>query len=360
MSRRAGASVAKPTDAAPSPFIDGKDPKVRTVRRLELVCSLPYQQTPEQLQKSYVLHPLFRETTLYTFPARTDLHCYHCVHPFETPPLFLPIEYRPERREYVGFGVFCSPGCAKRYAIERPTFNTPNQMTHIAQLAREMGVTNPVCPAPPQLRLKIFGGDLSIDEFRAMSQQGVSVILHVPPFVTHAMVFEQRRKAQQTTVDPVASVDDAPQPIVLHKARDEGADDRWKVKGLTMPLEPTMGDTTAMEMDHQPLEPAYLKYMEEKRKEGPKAADAAQSILNPSAPSTAAAATAPVKGSVMKRQGGKQSRANKPNAAKATKTITDGVVLPSSTSGTSKPNNDAKRGSLRAFMKHAGVEPAKS
>jgi hypothetical protein len=308
---------------------------------MELICSAPYQQTADQVNKRYVSHPMFRESENLTWPMKTDIPCYHCLEPFEGTPFFLPMEFRPDRHEYVGYGIFCWPSCAKRYGIEHPMYNTPNQMTYLAQLAREMGITEPVCPAPPQIRLRRMGGDLTVDKFRELSRQNVHVVVHHPPFITWAMVFEERRR---NTVTEASENDDAvmePQtvesfPGMLQKPEEE----RWKVTGLRAPSEPAVGDTSAIDMDVcQPVAAAYDQFLEQKRV-GSIAISSAAAVINKSNP-------VPLpKGSTMKAPHVKRQRSAETSATKTTKTSAADVPQAPKQVAT-----DLKRGSLRAFMK---------
>jgi hypothetical protein len=98
--------------------------------------------------------------------GRTDVLCWHCCHPFATPPVPIPRSYDTRERCFVVFGNFCSLACAKGYTLDTPTFQSPQQINLFVKMAREVyGEADPQS-APPRLSLKQFGGPYSIEEFR--------------------------------------------------------------------------------------------------------------------------------------------------------------------------------------------------
>lgn len=103
--------------------------------------------------------------TTETELSRTDVYCYNCCHSFYNKPFTLPIDYEPTLRRYKVFGNFCSPNCAKRYAIDDKILC--NKVHILSQMCREMyNASYTIKPAPSKFLLRCFGGKLSIDEFR--------------------------------------------------------------------------------------------------------------------------------------------------------------------------------------------------
>ena len=101
--------------------------------------------------------------------------------------------YDEAQNLYSCFGIFCSFPCAKAYLIKHRSFNTPSEMLFLTKLARTYyGITESIKPAPPTERLKVFGGDLSIEEFRERSKVSIT-ITHTPPMISFSMLFEERR-----------------------------------------------------------------------------------------------------------------------------------------------------------------------
>lgn len=97
--------------------------------------------------------------------SRTDVHCYNCCHPFYNKPFTLPIDFEPSLRRYKVFGNFCSPNCAKRYALDDKILC--NKVHILSQMCREMyDASYKIKPAPSKFLLRCFGGKLSIEEYR--------------------------------------------------------------------------------------------------------------------------------------------------------------------------------------------------
>lgn len=100
------------------------------------------------------------------FPMRSDHACYWCCHTFDTRPFGLPVKYKSDTF-YVS-GNFCSMECLSAYNFDT-NINVSNiweTYNLISFMARRMSFTDPVYPAPPRKCLSMFGGYMSIHEFR--------------------------------------------------------------------------------------------------------------------------------------------------------------------------------------------------
>lgn len=103
--------------------------------------------------------------TTETELSRTDIYCYNCCHPFYNKPFTLPVDYEPTLKRYKVVGNFCSPNCAKRYAIDDKILY--NKVHILSQMCREMyNSSYMIKPAPSKFLLRCFGGKLSIEEYR--------------------------------------------------------------------------------------------------------------------------------------------------------------------------------------------------
>lgn len=103
--------------------------------------------------------------------ARKCRLCWHCAHPFEGPAIPLPISYDPNRALFTVVGSFCSWGCVKTFNSERNTYKKETNALNISLFAMKFfGKPVRITPAPPRQRLQAFGGDMSIEEFRKVSE----------------------------------------------------------------------------------------------------------------------------------------------------------------------------------------------
>lgn len=113
------------------------------------------------------------------WPTNTKICCYWCAHPFRGPPVAIPRFYRDD--VFYVFGCFCSYSCAASYLFDKASI--PESEKHRSfqwlHLLRKKIVPNdnlvkngtvpPIPLAPPKELLRMFGGELSIKVYRAMS-----------------------------------------------------------------------------------------------------------------------------------------------------------------------------------------------
>jgi hypothetical protein len=139
-------------------------------------------------------------------PATTSVACYWCCHTFPGQPFGLPVKFRAARREdgrecpgdadpaLECVGNFCSLSCAA-------AFNTESRESHdimcerntlLAYVSRRVHGTDEVRVAPPRTALAMFGGFLSIQQFREHGVSGDSVFLeNMPPMKCLAQQIEE-------------------------------------------------------------------------------------------------------------------------------------------------------------------------
>ena len=95
--------------------------------------------------------------------------CWWCCHPYDTEPLSLPYRYDDLRNKFSTAGNFCSWSCMKSYALDRYGINKGGIICgNIVVMRRKMyNHVGTVRPAPNRYTLDVFGGNMTIDEFRA-------------------------------------------------------------------------------------------------------------------------------------------------------------------------------------------------
>lgn len=117
-------------------------------------------------------------------PEKTDVACFWCAHTFENQPCILP--EREVGGVFIVYGNFCCPECALAYVLHE-TIDPHVRWERIALLHRiyDREGAGRMFPAPPRDVLKLFGGALSIESFRATIRHGkVRVDMHMPPMVS--------------------------------------------------------------------------------------------------------------------------------------------------------------------------------
>lgn len=117
-------------------------------------------------------------------PERTETACFWCAHTFDWRPCVIP------EREVAGvynvYGNFCCPECAFAYLLQE-TMDPHVRWERIALLHRiyDREGKGRMFPAPGREVLKLFGGPLTIESFRATMRAGkVRIDVHMPPMVS--------------------------------------------------------------------------------------------------------------------------------------------------------------------------------
>jgi hypothetical protein len=121
----------------------------------------------------------------------TDVCCWWCCHQFSTVPIGLPVDFIQRKGKFRVKGVYCSFGCMIAYKND----NNIKQKEYLIKLlytkiTGESGDTV-LKPAPPRCCLKMFGGELDIEDFRKSSlEHKVFKMIEYPMFVSRDYVEE--------------------------------------------------------------------------------------------------------------------------------------------------------------------------
>lgn len=124
----------------------------------------------------------------------TEICCWWCCHKFEGMPIGLPDRYYMDK--FYLFGIFCSFNCALSYNINLNDNKLWERYNLLHFLYKKMfNFNNKISPAPTRELLKMFGGPLSIEEFRKKTEylgsfsKSFRVIL--PPMTTIIPMVEE-------------------------------------------------------------------------------------------------------------------------------------------------------------------------
>ena len=134
--------------------------------------------------KSTLLLQYKESSDVRTIPETSDVACFWCCHTFTNRPVVRPVR---DTGEYlIVEGNYCCPECNLADLFEsRRDFHT--LWEQVALLYRVYGdaCQGKIYPAPPKTALKLFGGSLSIEEYRALLRSHtVRVDVHLPPMVS--------------------------------------------------------------------------------------------------------------------------------------------------------------------------------
>ena len=115
-------------------------------------------------------------------------HCFWCCHPIEGSTVYsMPYNYDVLNDNYFVFGSFCSLQCANAYnfAAHGSSDKVWEINSWIQMLGKRYGFTNTIRPAPSKYLLKMFGGNMTIEEFReAHLKSDKTFILNIPPMIS--------------------------------------------------------------------------------------------------------------------------------------------------------------------------------
>ena len=119
--------------------------------------------------------------------SKTDIHCLWCCHNFESVPIAIPKKIVDDTFHL--FGYFCSFNCAASYIFGTNILasNKWEYYSLLCLLRKKITGSNKyekIKLAPPKECLKIFGGFLSIDEFREQFNNIDEYTLRMPPMVS--------------------------------------------------------------------------------------------------------------------------------------------------------------------------------
>jgi len=125
------------------------------------------------------------------WPQTTSICCYWCCHKFQTTPFGLPIKYSYDKFHVIG--CFCSLECTLAYNYDsKETIDEKWERANLINyLAKRIGIENLPKPAPPRLSLKMFGGHLSIDDFRDFCKSSKIININFPPMLTQRQQIEE-------------------------------------------------------------------------------------------------------------------------------------------------------------------------
>lgn len=124
--------------------------------------------------------------------------CWWCCHTFKTTPVSIPCKHDEMRNTWKFFGIFCSASCARAYNIKESRGGDMGIKATMFTLfmKKQYGLTPPFVSAPSRQSLKMFGGPLTITQFRKMSKTSTCELLMPPhdPQVNTLSIIPLKRK----------------------------------------------------------------------------------------------------------------------------------------------------------------------
>lgn len=128
------------------------------------------------------------------YGEKTAIWCWWCSHPFTNECLGLPVKYNTNKNSFDLQGCFCSFACMKAYNCSTSHYKQYEISTNMTLMYKRMFGFDKnfacITMAPPKTALKVFGGYLSIKEFRKCESEKRVIKEMIPPFVPIKGKFE--------------------------------------------------------------------------------------------------------------------------------------------------------------------------
>lgn len=127
-----------------------------------------------------------------------NIVCWWCCHTFTTIPIGLPEKYYCDIFYVIGY--FCSFSCCMAYNLSLNDSKIWERVSLLYYLRNKVcNTTNEICVAPPKYLLKMFGGELDIEEFRHKSTLLHQFKLVMPNVLSITKHYEETNYSDNST-----------------------------------------------------------------------------------------------------------------------------------------------------------------
>lgn len=166
----------------------------KRLTQIEILLNKKYK-TAKQIDLLHNLSVTYEGTK---WPQNTNICCFWDCHPFDNTPWGIPKKYNAETGIFTMSGIFCSPNCELAHLLrnEANNVNLWEQVSLLNLLHYKIYETDEnIVPAPDNVCLKMFGGPLNIQEFRALTLKNEKKYsVSFPPCVIITPVLEETKK----------------------------------------------------------------------------------------------------------------------------------------------------------------------
>lgn len=136
---------------------------------------LKHEDTQQHQQfDETIIHDIIAKIHLQTeYPSGTA--CFWCCHTFSWKACLIPTHYDVYTNQYNAEGHFCSPECALAWVYsDNSITDSQRWLRHslIQSMYHEMYSKSDLKAAPDKRVLRIFGGTLSIEQYRRYTKEG--------------------------------------------------------------------------------------------------------------------------------------------------------------------------------------------
>lgn len=112
---------------------------------------------------------------------KTNICCFWCCHSFEQPPIFMPVSYDIKKQVFKVKGIFCSFNCTLAYMLGSNKYSQKKYLLHFMyKLFTGNTDFKDITPSPPRETLRMFGGQLHIQDYRRSFNHTTFIIQEYP------------------------------------------------------------------------------------------------------------------------------------------------------------------------------------
>ena len=128
-----------------------------------------------------ILYEFINSNNEKSWPETTNIYCWWCCHPFSCMPCALPEYYRKDK--FYVCGCFCSFNCTASYNFSKNDDDMWERYSLLNLMYKKLYNEKfiKINLAPPREILKIFGGYMTIEEFRENSYKNDKTFIVVKP-----------------------------------------------------------------------------------------------------------------------------------------------------------------------------------
>jgi hypothetical protein len=150
-----------------------------------------------------------------SYPRYTNVHCWWCCHQFDNHPIGIPIKYDKPNDIFKVLGCFCSFECAYAYSRkeQRKIYLSDFRILYQKVTGEDGQHIMNIRPAPERYVLKMFGGQLTIEEFRSSFRDGTKFEIMYSPMVPYGIFCDEAKLKSRGWIK-----DGVRKPLVIRKA----------------------------------------------------------------------------------------------------------------------------------------------
>lgn len=157
----------------------------------------------------------------------TSVCCWWCCHTFDTVPIGMPCYYDNSINKFRVKGVFCSFSCMIAYKDEKKINNINHNIKFLySKMTGTILLDCVLKPAPSRYTLKMFGGQLTIDEFRDnFTENKIYKMVEYPMFISNDYMEEIDIKNIKRANHKLFDENNSQQPRVFNNLDDKRVED---------------------------------------------------------------------------------------------------------------------------------------